>query len=221
MLEEKVQKILNLRKDENSKTVHTVWHSFCGYMKRWYYKKFQGYKKDLTQSKRQYKMFDSTNMVGYRAMCRIARYAKNKEDIFITGCDDNCFMGSSILLITHENKNEFMGTTIILMPQSKYEINQVFLYPGHLDSLMKKLKEIQRRAREKNKDWYDEEYGKDITSFTTKQCIEELRLYAETLKGNKKEFNERAYALNFAAEFLENTHEDCVYEKTIWEEDEE
>lgn len=131
------------------KNIHTVWHAFCDYMKKWYYEKYFGYKKDFTLSKKQYKVFKSEKMVGYQAACRIAKYAKDKDDILITGCDDSYHMGSDIVLITHEDDDKFMGTTMILVPQCKTDINEVFLYPHHLDGLIEKLTEIQKRATKK------------------------------------------------------------------------
>lgn len=130
-----------------TKNVHTTWHNFCDYMKKWYYTKSHGWKKNLTPSKRFYKSFESQKMVGYSAMCRIEKYAKDKEDIFISSCDDGSFMTSDVVLITHEDEKKFMGTTLILVPQSKQDINQIFLYPCHLNSLIEKLTEIQKRQK--------------------------------------------------------------------------
>lgn len=138
---------MKIKKEEN---VHYVWHSFCNYMKRWYYDICSGWKiknGKIVPSKRKYKYFNSSKMVGYQAMCRVARYSKDKDGIFITGCDDNSHMGSDIVLITHECEDNFMGTTMILMPQSKQEINQVFLYPEHVDGLIKILEEIKERSK--------------------------------------------------------------------------
>ena len=131
--------------------VHKTWHSFCDHMKRWYYVLYYGWKKDLTRSKRKYKEFDSQQMVGYKAMCRLATYAKGKPDILINGCDDSHHMGSNIALIIHDCEDRFMGTTMILLPQNGRDINQVFLYPHHLDQLIKNLQRIQKREKNKGK----------------------------------------------------------------------
>jgi hypothetical protein len=135
---------------KKSRDVHKVWHSFCDYMKKWYFTKCHGWKKDLTRSKREYKVFDCKQMVGYEAMCRVSRYAKDKDGILITGCDDSHHMGSDIALIVHDCEDRFMGTTMILMPQCGTDINQVFLYPHHLDRLIEKLQVIQERQRRKD-----------------------------------------------------------------------
>lgn len=132
-----------------TKHIHTTYHNFCNYMKKWYYNLTPRMNLKFKQTKRKYKKFESSKMVGYDAMCRIEKYAKDKEDIIIIGCDDNMFMSSDIALITHECKDDFMGTTMILIPQSSQEINQVFLYPEHLDTLIEKLQLIQIRQKEK------------------------------------------------------------------------
>jgi hypothetical protein len=132
-----------------TRDVHKTWHSFCDYMKKWYFKKVNGIKKDFSPSKRKYKVFDGEQMVGYEAMCRASRFAKDNPDVIITPCDDSSHMSSDIALIIHEGEDHFMGTTMILMPQCGRDINQVFLYPHHLDMLIEKLQEIQKREKEK------------------------------------------------------------------------
>lgn len=150
--QEEVDEMINPPKEKN---VHYTWHNFCDYMKRWYYDLMPrlsiNKKMELTSTKRNYRNFNSSKMVGYKAMCRVERYSNDKEDILITHCDDNSHMGSRIALITHECEDDFMGTTMILIPQSKQEINQAFLYPSAVDGLIEKLKEVQKRAKEKEK----------------------------------------------------------------------
>ena len=150
MNEEEIKNWLNPPKEKN---VHYIWHSFMDYMKKWYYNLVPGFSiKTMKSTKRKYKCFDVSKMVGYKAMCRIAKYAKNKENIFITSCDDSWHMGSDIVLITHECEDRFMGTTMIFVPQCKTDINQVFLYPHHVDDLIKCLQEIKKRNETKVKD---------------------------------------------------------------------
>lgn len=127
--------------------VHKVWHSFCDYMKKWYFRKVNGIKKNWTPSKRKYKVFECEQMVGWEAMKRVEKFAKDQPDIMITHCDDSSHMGSDIALILHDSKDHFMGTTMILLPQCSRDINQVFLYPHHLDMLIEKLQEIQKRQK--------------------------------------------------------------------------
>lgn len=142
--------------------VHETWHSFCDHMKKWYFKKVKGIKKDFSPSKRDYKVFESEKMVGYEAMCRVSKFAKDNSDIMITGCDDSSHMSSDIALIIHDSSTHFMGTTMILLPQNGKDINQVFLYPHHLDNLIKKLQVIQKRQKinESINKKYRDEIGK-------------------------------------------------------------
>lgn len=155
LTKKEAMEMLNPPKEKN---VHYVWHNFMKYMKRWYGSLYTGWiwrKGRLKKGKRKYRQFESSQMVGYQAMCRVARYAKDKDDIFVTRCDDSWHMGSDIVLISHECEDDFMGTTMILVPQNKRDINQVFLYPEHVKGLIKVLQELDKRAKEKDED-YDE-----------------------------------------------------------------
>lgn len=84
---------------------------------------------------------------GYEAMVKLEKYAENKEDIFVVRCDDAAFAGSDIFLIVSKNKNDFMGTEVMFVPQCTPQANAFFLYPHHLNELVKVLQKIQKMQK--------------------------------------------------------------------------
>jgi hypothetical protein len=132
--------------------VHSIYHLFCDYMKRWYYylrPKCELKNGKIIYGKRKFKDINLSKIVGYKAMCRIEKYANKNKEIKVLSCDDDMFMGSDIVLIPHESKNQFMGVTMLLVPQCETPSNVVFLYPHHLNDLIAELLEIQNRMNNK------------------------------------------------------------------------
>lgn len=130
--------------------VHKIYHEFCDYMKKWYYKKEYFYKKDFTQSTRMIKEFDVSKLTGYTAIQRGERFSKKyPDDIHIIHCDDDVFASSDLILVEHldKEKKSFMGTTVIFIPQCTSVQNSFFLYPNHLDKLIQTLQKIQKKQR--------------------------------------------------------------------------
>ena len=85
---------------------------------------------------------------GYDLMQRMARFACRYPTCKILTCDDSSHSGSYILLIPHENKTEYWGTTLIITPQFG-QPTAIFLYPGHLDEMLKALQATQKKFRRK------------------------------------------------------------------------
>lgn len=85
---------------------------------------------------------------GYDLMERAGRWAeKFPDDVRIVRCDDASHAGSDLVLIEHRAKNDYMGTTAVFIPQcAGGSPAQFFLYPDHLDDLLRALREIQRAA---------------------------------------------------------------------------
>jgi len=136
--------------------VHKLWHSFCDYMKRWYYilrPRATFGRQEIRETKRKYKYINLSNVVGYKAMGRVDKFASKHTDMISLRCDDSYFCSSRLYLIPHETNDRFMGTTVFYIPQCTGEQNQFFLYPDDLDDLIVELKKIQKREKEKKKSW--------------------------------------------------------------------
>ena len=135
-------------KSVNTKKVHQAWHSFCEYMKKWYFESYQPttYNKKtdkFTTSERKFKAFSSKDMQGYVAMTRVENYAKTHPEIQIVRCDDSVFSSSMIVLIPHPT----MGITMIYIPQNNKEIKgELFLYPDHSEELIEKLTIMRKKC---------------------------------------------------------------------------
>lgn len=132
-------------------SVHVLWHGLCDYLKRWYHTKHHGHKKDFTPSKRWYRLVDFTKVANYRAAQRILNFTKRNPEVVDVRCDDNTFSGSHIFLVPHCSKKDFMGTTMIFVPQNAREQNVMFLYPCHLDNLIKELQKMQKLEKKRRK----------------------------------------------------------------------
>lgn len=132
--------------------IHALWHSFCDYMKKWYYDMAPNWTikgDDLVQTEREYKHFNINKVVGYKSISKIERFISKNPAIARVVCDDSAHCGSRIYLIPHENKREYWGTTVLFIPQCTKEQNNFFLYPNHLNNLIKELQKIQKRQKTK------------------------------------------------------------------------
>jgi hypothetical protein len=120
---------------------HQIYHHFCNYMKRWYYKKRNYFSfKTMKNTKRICREFDPSKMVGYAAMQKVRYYEKTYGGIKTTFVDDDMFMGSMLVLIPHKG----MGITCIYIPQCVTPQNTFFLYPEHVNDLTKMLTTVKR-----------------------------------------------------------------------------
>jgi len=87
---------------------------------------------------------------GYDLMERVERFAKKHPTVKIAHVDDSYFSSSYIAFFPHECKDEYWGTTALLIPQCSGEpATAFFLYPGHVDGLIKVLQEIQKNQKAK------------------------------------------------------------------------
>jgi len=113
--------------------IHKIWHKFCSHMSKWYYveEKYNG---------KTYKEFDSTQLLGYEAMTRVEKYAKNHPEIKVVRVDDSVYSGSDLVLVPHPRH----GITMIFIPQNTGVNNEWFLYPGHIESLQQALDEMNK-----------------------------------------------------------------------------
>lgn len=132
---------------EKATNVHTVYHGLCVHLRRWYFKIYFRHKKDLTPSKKKYRRVDWPQVRGYRAVKRIVKFASKNPEVIDVCCDDHIFSSSNIFLIPHSTKKKFMGVTMLFVPQCAEEQNIMFLYPGHLDNLIKQLTKLQKEQR--------------------------------------------------------------------------
>jgi hypothetical protein len=123
-----------MKKIENIKRAHSVWHQFSNWLTRKY--GLDLYSEWITKEivdnkgkahKLKYRNFNeyelSKRLVGYEVMEKINWYVKS----------------SDILLIPHPKH----GITIMFIPQCTSIQNQFFLYEGHYNMLMKELKEME------------------------------------------------------------------------------
>lgn len=103
--------------------VHRVWHPF----EEW---------------------FEKLDDRGYSLIKKIENYIDNHPEAGIkqSSVDDDCFNGSSIFFIPHESDNSYMGVTAIYVPQSTGEKPVIFfMYPHHIDDLIKTLKHFAKK----------------------------------------------------------------------------
>jgi hypothetical protein len=157
--------------DRESMETHKLWHGLCEYLRKFYFTKerpllWGKVKKrkddelptkeflDSCKSKREIKVLDFKQVKGYDAMTRIGKFADKNPGIVEVRTDDDWFAGSSVFLIPHENEKKFMGTTVMVVPQCSPDGNLFFLYPHHLDNLIKELQKIQQKEKEKNAEQY-------------------------------------------------------------------
>lgn len=135
---------------KEAKRSHAVWHKFSNWLVKtygkdlhgkWQYMKFKDVNGKIKKIK--HRSFDelelSRRLVGYAAMCKVKKYIKRCcPEIKIIPCDDSVYAGSDILLIPHPEH----GITIIFIPQCTTIQNQIFLYRGHYNFLMKELRNM-------------------------------------------------------------------------------
>lgn len=89
-------------------------------------------------------------MKGWDLMQAMRKFAKGHPEIQHAGVDDSSFSGSDIWLIPHyiDSKKfgrEYMGTTLLYIPQCSGEAPiEMFMYPAHLEGVLKALKAAQK-----------------------------------------------------------------------------
>jgi len=117
-----------LRRQPRSTNVHHVWH------KAPFPKNFV----DLTDQMKKIKAGNA-----------IEKFAKRYPgEVIPLGCDDSYFTGSRLILLTHEAKRKWMGVTVVMIPQCDgRRPAEFFLYPGHVDDLVRELTKIQKRSK--------------------------------------------------------------------------
>lgn len=119
-LEEK--KIRKYWKESNkdSKAIHVVYHDYV-------------------------KRIESKKLLGYDLMLAVEKWAKKwPNDVIINCVDDDFHMGSNLIFILHKSKKSFFGTTVIPIMQKGDPAIRYFMYPGHLNEIMKTLQKIQK-----------------------------------------------------------------------------
>lgn len=100
---------------------HKIWYAFCEHFKKWYHDDGGN--------------FTSIDMIGFKAMCRVEKYAKNHPEIKIVQCDDYVFASSLIILVPHPK----MGITFIFIPQCTTIQGELFLRPENINRLIDNL----------------------------------------------------------------------------------
>ena len=137
---------------DDAKKTHGFWYDWVNYMERWYYKevddwKFDKKSKKLKKTEKIVKQYDPKGLVGYDVMKKVEAYVKTHPDVVELSVDDSVFSSSDLVLIPHPT----MGITVIFIPQCTNVQNTFFLYPNHIDNLIKTLKEMQKKYKLQNK----------------------------------------------------------------------
>lgn len=100
-------------------------------------KKFKKYSRDGTVTWR---------WTGYQLMEKVREWVEEGTfgpQIAYMRCDDDANCSSDLLIIRHRNYKEYWGTTVVFLPQHT-DPTVFFLYPHHLDALVRELTAIQR-----------------------------------------------------------------------------
>jgi len=134
--------------------VHTLWWNLLTYLCKWYFNmrpRFVWKDGRIGSTKRLYKEFSGTSkIVGHEAIMRMHNFHNKHKDMREVSCDDGVFSSSHLFLIPHETKTQYMGLTVIFVPQLAIdEPNHFFLYPQHLNQLIRELLKIQKRMKKK------------------------------------------------------------------------
>lgn len=109
--------------------IHALWHKFA--------------KKFMDQNER-------FHLSGYELITEVEKFTKRYPQIQTIRCDDRYFASSDLVLIPHENDTEYMGTTVVYIPQCAPDSpTTFFLYPNHVDYLLKGLKVVQKNSKKK------------------------------------------------------------------------
>lgn len=137
---------------DDIKKIHGFWYNWMNYMKRWYYKEgedwaFDKKSKKLKKTGKMVKQYDSKGLMGYDVMEKVEEYVKTHPDVVELSVDDDVFASSDLVLIPHPT----MGITVIFIPQCTNVQNTFFLYPNHIDNLIKTLKEMQKKYKLQDK----------------------------------------------------------------------
>jgi hypothetical protein len=117
--------------------IHRVWHNF----QKHFIDRPEGEPK-------------SFKWKGYELSQKIERWAqKYPEDVHICAIDDSHFMSSDLVLIEHKSKKSWMGVSAVLVCQNNDPVVQFFLYPGHVENVMKALAKVTVKAKKLEKMW--------------------------------------------------------------------
>ncbi len=84
---------------------------------------------------------------GYALMEMIRNFADKNQEIEVCPCDDLAHSTSLIAFIPHQTEDEFWGVSMICVPQLEGEPTGLFLYPEHVDHLIKTLTEFKKKHR--------------------------------------------------------------------------
>ncbi len=93
------------------------------------------------------KQYDPKGLIGYDVMERVEEYVKTHPDVVELSVDDDVFASSDLVLVPHPT----MGITVTFIPQCTNVQNTFFLYPNHIENLIKTLKEMQRKYKLQDK----------------------------------------------------------------------
>lgn len=87
---------------------------------------------------------------GYKAIQAAEKFVSKTPGTYEVRCDDDIFAGSSLIVIPHETRKKYMGASVTYIPQCTGENpTTLFLYPHHVNHLMKVLKKLQKKAKKK------------------------------------------------------------------------
>lgn len=134
--------------------IHALYHGFISWLEKKFYTlepRYSWAKKQLT--KRKYKSYDSKKLIGHGALQWAKKFADKHPEILVVECDDDAASTSYLFLIPHENAEEFYGTTVLFVPQCIETQNSFSLEPSVVDNLIKALRILQKKAKEKPMKW--------------------------------------------------------------------
>lgn len=90
------------------------------------------------------------NVYGDELITLLEKYVEENPDCKIVWCDDDHFTISMLLFLPHLGTKGYWGTTVIYVPQNSDggEPRSFFMYPNHLNRLVKVACELQKIQKE-------------------------------------------------------------------------
>ena len=124
--------------------LHKLSESFFKHLQKKYYKLEHKINLNWQSSKRKYRTYDGTKVYGHGAMQHIEKFVNKHPGIKIAWCDDDVHATSRLVFIPHRTNKDWMGVTVLFVPQCTNIQNKFFLYPEHVNDLIKTLREIKK-----------------------------------------------------------------------------
>lgn len=83
--------------------------------------------------------------LGYDLMQEADKFQKKYPDrVRIANCDDDIFTSSYLVFVSHGTGDNYMGETVVFIPQNDGTPTTFFLYPSHVDSILRTIEDIRK-----------------------------------------------------------------------------